>query len=248
MEQHLGVVTANDTDDEKRGGIEVRVDTLIPDFEYPELFYPIFPPNMIKIPENGEIVEVIVISDFDEEDSSEDGDLGTVEFSDYCFWTGKVFDLNEGIVPAELKKNYPKRAGLFWHKDGTIVYYDSTKNAKELTISLTDKKTVFQMKEDEVFIQQDQNSWQMKGGKIVTTVDATEMGAAGASHAIPLGDILNTYLETVQSGFGSTHAHTFSATVIGGGGGTVSGTTGPPDPEMPSVPSDLLSTKHKVDA
>lgn len=238
MEQHLGVVMANDTDTEKRGGIQVRVDTLLTDFEYPDLFYPIFPPNMLKVPEVGEIVEVIVIGDYDDQDPSDDGDLGTVEFSDYCFWTGKVFDINEGIVPTELQKNYPKRAGLFWHKDGTIIYYDSTKNAKELTISLTDKKTFMQWKEDEILIKQDNASWQMKNNKIVTTVDATEMGAPSATHPIPLGDILKTYLESVQSGFGDTHTHVAPA-----GGGTTTG----PTPTMPAVPSDLLSTKHTVD-
>jgi len=248
MEQHLGVVMANDTDPEKRGGIRVRVDTLLTDFEYPDLFYPIFPPNMFKVPENGEIVEVIVIGDIDELDPSDDGDLGTVEFSDYCFWTGKIFDTVKGIIPKELQVNYPKRSSMFWHEDGTIVYYDATKNAKEFTIVLTDKKTLIRMKEDEIYIQQDQNSWQMKGGKIVTTVDATEMGAAGASHPIPFGDTLKTFLESVQSGFGATHDHTFSASVVGGGGGTVSGITGAPDPPMPSVPSALNSTKHKVDA
>jgi len=244
MEQHLGVVMANDTDTEKRGGIQVRVDTLLADFEYPDLFFPVFPPNMLKVPEVGEVVEVIVIGDFDENDPSEDGDLGTVEFSDYCFYTGKVFDVNEGTVPQDLQTNYPKRAGLFWHKDGTIIYYDSTKNAKEMTIALTDKKTLIRLKENEVFIQQDQNSWQMKGGKIITVVDDTEMGAAGASHPITKGDILKTFLEAVQSGFGSTHTHTYNNPVHIAG--VVS--TGPPSPTMDTVPTDLNSTKHKVDA
>ncbi len=248
MEQHLGIVMANDTDQDKRGGIKVQADTLLNGFEYPDLFYPIFPPNMFKVPENGEIVEVIVIGDFDEQDPSDDGDLGTVEFSDYCFWTGRVFDSSDGKIPPELKVNYPKRSAIFWNKDGTIIYYDATKNAKEFTIILTDKKTLIRMKEDEVYIQQDQNSWQMKGGKIITIVDATEMGAAGANHPIPFGDILKTYLETVQSGFGTTHTHLFSASVVGGGGGNVSGTTATPDPEMPAVPGNLNSTKHKVDA
>lgn len=243
MEQHLGIVMVNDSDQEKRGGIQVRVDTLLADFEYPDLFYPIFPPNMLKIPEVGEVVEVIVVGDIDEDDPSEDGDLGTVEFSDYCFYTGKVFDVAEGIIPKDLQKNYPKRAGLFWHKDGTIFYYDSTKNAKELTVVLTDKKTLFTMKEDEIFIKQDQNSWQMKGGKIVTTVDATEMGAAGAGHPIPFGDTLKSFLETVQSGFGATHTHSYTTPLHAG----PPGVTGPPSPEMPAVPSDLNSQKHKVD-
>lgn len=248
MEQHLGVVMANDTDQEKRGGIQVRVDTLLSDFEYPDLFYPIFPINVMKIPEVGEVVEVIVIGDFDEDDPSEDGDLGTVEFSDYCFYTGRVFDVAEGVVPNDLQTNYPKRSGLYWNKDGTIVYYDSTQNSKEFMISLTDKKTFIRIKEDEIFIQQDQNSWQMKSGKIVTTVDATELGAPGASHPIALGDILKTFLEDVQSDFGTLHTHTFSASVTGGGGGNVSGTTGTPSPTMPVVPSNLNSTKHTVDA
>ncbi len=238
MEQHLGVVMANDTDQEKRGGINVRVDTLITDFEYPDLFYPIFPPNMLKIPEPGEVVEVIVISDFDELDQSDDGDLGTAEFSDYCFWTGKVFDVAEGIVPRDLQQNYPKRSGLFWHKDGTIVYYDATKNAKELTIALTDKKTVIQLKEQSILIQQDQVKLEMQSGKVIITDSATEIGAAGASEPIVLGQKLVTFLTSIQTGFGTTHTHVCAAP---------GNPSGPPVPTMPAVPGDLLSTKHKVD-
>lgn len=242
VDVHLGVVMVNDSDPDKAFGIEVIIDSILPDNVWPELCKPIFPPNSAKAPDVGQIVECLVIAD--EHDESGWSDLGVENEPDFCFYTGRIFDLtDEGKIPDDLKVNYPKRAGLFWDADGTIVYYDATKNAKEFMIALTDKKVFFRLREDEIFMQQDTVSWQMKNKKIVTTVDVTEMGAAGANHPITKGDILKTFLEAVQSGFGKTHTHTYVSPLHAGP--TIA--TGPPSPEMPDVPSNLNSTKHKVD-
>lgn len=237
VDVHLGVVMVNDSDPEKAFGIEVMINSLLSDNIWPELCRPIFPPNSAKAPDIGQIVECLVIAD--EHDESGWSDLGVENEPDFCFYTGRIFNLTEeGKIPDDLKINYPKRAGIFWDADGTIVYYDSTKDAKEFMIALTDRKVFMKLKEDEIFIQQDNASWQMKANKITTIVDATEMGAEGASEPIPLGDKLIAYLNSVESGFGAGHTHVAPA-----GGGTTSG----PTPVMPSVPNDLLSSKHKVD-
>lgn len=251
MDSHIGIVVVNDSDPEKRFGIEVKADTLADD-TYPELFYPIFLPNSAKVPEVNQLVEVIVMADIVDEQGPID--LGTVEFSDYCFYTGRTFDLQEGSkIPSDLQQNYPKRAGLFWSEDGTIVYYDKTKNEKQFLISLTDKKTFFRLKEDEIFIQQDQSSWQMKDGKIITTVSSTEMGAAGASQSILLGNVVHdafftgaSALVTLWSAAASTLGAAPDPTGVAAqnyGNALVTALT-----TFATTASAWKSQKHKVDA
>jgi hypothetical protein len=236
LDKHLGVVLANENDPLKKYGVQCRVDTLVPDFAYPEWFYPIFPSNSIKIPDIGQIIEVMVVADT--ENDSGDFDLGTVRFSEYAYYTGRIFDEKDGVIPNDLKTNYPKRSSVFWAKDGTIVFYDETKNNKEFSIYITDKQTYLQLKEDEVTLQQGTGKMVMKGGKLTITIDETELGAAGAGEAMILGTKLVAYLNSVESAFGSAHTHSCPS-----GGGP----SGPPNPVMPSVPNDLESIKHKLD-
>ena len=185
MDTHIGLVVANDTDQEKRFGIEVKVDTLSED-TYPELFYPIFPPNTAKAPEPNQLVEVVVMADVNDEQGAID--LGTAEFSDYCFYTGRIFDVQTGgKIPADLQTNYPKRAGLFWSEDDTIVFYDKTDGEKRFLISLTDRQTYFELREDSVTIQHKTVKFELKNGKIVLTDSATEIGGPGAAQPILLG-------------------------------------------------------------
>lgn len=188
MDTHIGLVVANDTDPEKRFGIEVKVDTLSED-TYPELFYPIFPPNTAKVPEPNQLVEIVVMADVNDEQGAID--LGTAEFSDYCFYTGRIFDVQTGgKIPTDLQTNYPKRAGLFWSEDDTIVFYDKTDGQKRFLISLTNRQTYFELKEDSVTIQHKTVKFELKNGKIILTDAATEIGGLGAAQPILLGTVV----------------------------------------------------------
>jgi hypothetical protein len=188
LDIHLGIVMANTTDQEKNFGIEVRADTLLPGENYPELFYPIFPANMAKAPDPGQIVEIFVMDDIDDEPGV--ADLGTSDFGDFCYYTGRIFDDQDGKIPNDLKTNYPKRAGIFWDSDGTIIYYDATKNSKQFLIGLTDRQTYLELKEDSVTIQHKTVKIEMKSGKLIITDSATDIGAENATHPLLLGDIV----------------------------------------------------------
>jgi hypothetical protein len=251
MDTHIGLVVANDTDPEKRFGIEVKVDTLSED-TYPELFYPIFPPNTAKVPEPNQLVEVVVMADVNDEQGAID--LGTAEFSDYCFYTGRIFDVQTGgKIPADLQTNYPKRAGLFWSEDDTIVFYDKTDGGKRFLISLTDRQTYFELKEDSIKIQQKNAVWEMKNDKIITTVTSTEMGAEGAAQNILLGsnvydafftgvNALVTLWQAAASTLGSAPDPTgVAAQAYGTALNTALTTFG-------ATAANWKSSKHKVDA
>ena len=250
MESHIGLVMANDTDPDKQFGVECRIDTLLPGEVYPIIVKPLFAPNGIKVPDVNINIEVIVPAD-DNHGFPGERDLGQLDFVEEIYYTGRLFDVtNEGKVPQELLVNYPKRSGLLWDLDGTVIYYDSSNGNTEFKVKLTDGKTFFSLKPAEVVIQQDTIKWELKNKKLITTVDGSEFGAPGANHQIPLGDVLKTFLDTMRSGFGTTHTHTFSGTAATPDTftGTCAGTTNAPSPTMPTVPSNLLSTKHKVDA
>jgi len=247
VETHLGVVMVNDSDPEKDFGIEVMIDSLLPDTVWPEICRPIFPPNIAKAPDPGQIVECIVIAD--EFDESGWADLGVENDPDFCCYTGRIFNsTKEGKIPADLKTNYPKRAALFWDADGTIVYYDSTKNKKEFLIALTDRKTFIRLKEDEIFIQQNQNSWQMKGGKIVTTVDATEMGAAGASEPILLGNIVHSAFTAFLASWQTEIATWGAIPPLDPGAATYLTNIAASITALQNTLSNWRSSKHKVDS
>ena len=240
MESHIGLVMANDTDPDKQFGVECRIDSLLPGEVYPVIVKPLFAPNGIKVPDVNVNIEVLAPYD-DEHGFPGERDLGQLDTVDEVYWTGRFFDVqDDGKLPAELLTNYPKRAGLLWDLDGTIIYYDSSDGNTEFKVKLTDGKTFFSLKPDEVVIQQDTIKFELKNKKMITTVDGSEIGAPGANHPIPLADLLKTFLETVQSGFGASHTHTYVSPVHAGP--VIA--TGGPSPSMPAVPSDWLSTKH----
>lgn len=246
VDVHLGIVMVNDSDPEKAFGIEVGIDSLLPGQVYPVIAYPIFPPNQVKIPDVGQIVEVIVVADGSGDGEPED--LGTVDYADWLFYTGRIFDSQDGKVPADLQTNYPHRAGLYWNADGTIVYYDDSDGKKEFVISLTDKKNFVRMKEDEIFVQQDQTTVQLKGGKVVITCNASEIGAAGASHPILLGDTVKTDLDALLAAWATAIINGIAA--LGTEPGAAAYFNG-----LQSSVNDLIaatanwpSTKHKVDS
>jgi hypothetical protein len=182
MESHIGVVMTVDKDPDKEFGIECLVDSVLQDEIYPAIFKPIFPPNRIAVPEVGQQVEVLIPGD--EDGFPGESDIGTSDFTEFVFYTGRIFDQVDGSVPKDLLTNYPKRAGLLWNVDGTVIYYDSTKKKKEFTIKLTDGKTFITLKEDEISITQDQVNIQLKGQEITFTGKAKLGGSSAAEELL----------------------------------------------------------------
>ena len=195
MESYIGTVMTNDKDPDKQFGVECVVDGLgLADDIYPVHFRPIFPPNRIGVPDIGQQIEVLIPGD--EDTMPGEGDIGTVDFAEFVFYTGRIFDQVDGKVPQELLQNYPKRAGLLWNVDGTIIYYDSTKGQKELTIKLTDGKTFFTMKEDEILVTMDTLSIQLKGQEIILT-GQIKLGGSSAVEALLKGTTLHSDFSTL---------------------------------------------------
>lgn len=188
LESYPAIVMANDdrTDQNKEFGVAVRIDLLMPDDVWPELAYPIFPPNMAKCPAVGQQIEVVVVADVPDADYTEDIDLGTVNYAHHCFYTGRTFDSDKGKIPALLQQDYPNRAG-WWLEDGTIIWMSQAKNKKEINIRLTDGKTFIQLKEDEILLQQNTVAISLKGGTVTITDTQTKMGGSGANIPLVLG-------------------------------------------------------------
>jgi hypothetical protein len=133
LDVHLGVVMTNDQDQDKEFGIEARIDSLIPDEVYPVIIKPLFPANMVKVPDVGQIVEVIVPAD--EEDEFGESSYAGVEFAEHIYYRNRLFDSNKGKVPDELRQNYPKRAGM-WFDNGALIIVDETKNREFILLRL----------------------------------------------------------------------------------------------------------------
>ncbi len=246
MESHKGVVMANDTDKAKEFGVECVVDSILPDDIYPALFKPIFPVNRIGIPDVGQQLEVLVPGD--EDTMPGEGDLGTVDYAEFVFYTGRIFDQVDGVVPAELKTNYPKRAGLLWNIDGTIIWYDSTKKQKEFKIKLTDGKTFVSLKEDETNITVDQLNIQLKGSKITLTGEV-ELGGSGAAEKLLKGTTVHGDLSTFFSSM-NTAATALAGTVDGSGAAAGAYGTAILAALVILQPAlvNWLSTKHNLDS
>jgi hypothetical protein len=142
LDTHLGVVMTNDKDPDKEFGIEARIDSLVPDEIYPIIVKPLFPANMAKAPDVGQIVEIIVVAD--EEDEFGESSYGVTEFTDFIYYRGRTFDSNKGKIPNELKQNYPKRAGMFFD-NGTLIIVDETKNQETILIRLKSNGPLIQL-------------------------------------------------------------------------------------------------------
>ena len=132
LEAHQARVMANENVDRGNKEFGIKIYLIAERSEYPEIAYPLFPANFMKIPDVKQIIEVVLPADTEDE-------VGINEFAHHCFYTGRVFDREDGKPPAELLKNYPKRCG-FWTKDGSIVYIDETKGSAEIMLRLGDGK------------------------------------------------------------------------------------------------------------
>lgn len=185
VESHIATVMSNTDDADKTFGVKVQLDEIIPGAEYPELARPLFPANFIKIPKPGQQIEVIVRADDPEEEAGE-GDMGVGDFAEFCYYTGRIFDLKAGQVPAELKINYPKRAG-WWLEDGTIIYLDETKGQKEIALVLAGGQNFVRIKEQELLIQFGAQIIKLDSTGFTVTDTTTKIGGADASNPLLKG-------------------------------------------------------------
>lgn len=179
LDWHLGIVMTNDKDIEKEFGIEVQVDSLIPNEVYPVIAKPLFSSNNIKVPNVGDIVEVLVLSDNPE--GIDEGDYGVTEFTDFIYYRTRIFDATpNGKVPTDLLVNYPKRAGLFFAINGTIILIDETKGSESILIRLKTNGPLIKL--------------EANGSKIL-------IGAEIATEAILKGTTFETNLTTFLTGW-----------------------------------------------
>lgn len=246
MESYIGTVMTNDKDPDKQFGVECVVDGLgLADDIYPVHFRPIFPPNRIGVPDIGQQIEVLIPGD--ENTMPGEGDIGTIDYAEFVFYTGRIFDQVNGKVPQELLQNYPKRAGIMWNVDGTIVYYDSTKKQKEFLIKLTDGSTFVSLKEDEVNITLDQLNIRLKDSKITLTGEV-ELGGSGAAEKLMKGTTVHGDLTTF---FGSMNTAAVALAGTTDPSGAVAGAYGTAIVAalailQPAL-SNWLSAKHNLD-
>lgn len=76
-------------------------------------------------------------------------------------------------------------------------------------------------------------------------VTETQAEVAGADHTIGFGDAIKSYIDSEIRAKFAAHTHTFSASVTGGAGGSVAGTTAVPSNTMGDS-GQLGSSKAKV--
>lgn len=133
----MGIVSANDSDPEQEFGIEVQIDSIDPGSVFPEIVHPFFSQNLIKAPDIGQVVLVVLPADLPD-GGFEGEEIALNEFSENAFYLLRGFDSSTiGSVPAILKQNYPKRSG-FWLQNGTVIVFDETKGEETILIRLTD--------------------------------------------------------------------------------------------------------------
>ena len=149
LEEHLATVLATNRDQNKQYAIAVQVDSILEGAEYPTLAKPLFPPNFVKMPKEGQQISVLVpAKEIGEEDEASSG-VG--EFAEHIFYTGRIFDDKEGNVPSELKTNYPKRSG-WWMDNGTIIYMDESQGNGEIALVLAGGQNYVRIQEQKVEI------------------------------------------------------------------------------------------------
>ncbi|MCK5019305.1 MAG: hypothetical protein KAS32_19755 [Candidatus Peribacteraceae bacterium] len=192
LETHLGIVMVNDSDVDREYGIEVRVDSLLPDETYPVIAKPLFKSNRIQIPKVGQQVEVVVIADEVDPDADfGDLELGTVDFADFIFYKNRIFDQEEGKIPPILKDKsyYPFLSG-WWLDDDTIIYMSNKKNFEGIVIQLVDDTTQIRITTSAITIK--------RGSNILEISDTgIKIGSTSASEALMLGTIVKAAFTTL---------------------------------------------------
>lgn len=226
-EKHWGIVIDND-DPEKRGRLTVQCDT-IAEGDVLEWMNPSFhfvdsssdeQGGSFWVPNPGAIVEVTI----EAEDDSEANDLDPQ-------WKCSVY--SQGGVPEVFQENYPKRRGWVTRK-GHILYFDDTE----------DSFTFHYEHPSGAKITVDND-----GNIRLHTSASIYIGDDNADHPITRGDILDTFLDNLKS-WNDGHIHSqggYQVVVAGPGTYPVTGVSGSPTSDSPSIPTNLNSDDHYVE-
>lgn len=174
-EHPIGIVTSI-KDQAKAGRIRVRLPEMDDD-EWGEWIEPLFPPGWVLMPEPGDSVEIVLPEGEDK-----------IEFSDEVRYRGQLLN-DANPVPAEFKKNYPRRRG-FKTKAGHLLIFDDTPGGEEISIS---HKGVL---------------------AVVLNNSGIFLGTGSASNPVALGDLL---MNTLSGMLGTLKLHTHTGgTLVGG--------------------------------
>ena len=187
LEEHLAIVTNNEKDPDLQYAIEVKCDSIGTEGGIlPVLAKPIFPPNFLKVPDVGQTVKIFVLANTDDDEGEQSG---SIDFPDFVYYDHRILDQSKGKLPADFKKNYPRRAGM-WFKDGSILYFDETKGQKEFIIKLTTGNNFFQITESKITIDQNGTKIELENGTMTTTVNTSKIGGSSAAEAMLLGNVI----------------------------------------------------------
>lgn len=178
LEEHFAIVLATNRDPSKQYAIAVQVDSILEDAEYPELAKPLFPPNFVKMPKEGQQTSVLVPAIEDGEE--DEGDSGVGEFPEHIFYTGRIFDDKEGRVPSELKTNYPKRSG-WWMDNGTIIYMDESSGNGEIALVLAGGSNYVRIQEQKVEIAYGGNKLIFNDTEVAVVTPKLSLGGENAT-------------------------------------------------------------------
>lgn len=227
-ERHIAVA-ADSNDPDKRGRIKIRSLSLLgsDDVVLHDWIEPCFDWGWFYVPDQGEQVEIEVVSGSDKDEVPGQAFL---ESPDYR-WRGKRFYSTSQEVPSGFTTNYGKRRG-FATPGGHILIFDDTSGQE--TITLTWKNALGQTQQIEIV-----------GGEIKLGVNAVDFVALAAAVLSELQSV-KTDLDNVKSTFDS---HTHVLAIAGASGTGATGTAAVPDPGMPTphTPGSVAATKVKAE-
>jgi hypothetical protein len=260
-ETYPATVTKND-DDEERGRIKVSCVGILGDdeSELPMWVEPLLDWGWFYIPDNGEIVDIEVISSSELDESYQQASIDNLDIK----WKGKRYYGNEnGDEPTTIhdyfKENYGKRRG-FATPFGHVMIFDDTEGSQKLILSWAKEK---QATEDEnisqLIIDSDgtvklsvlgKNSIHIKENEVeillnegasvkLTDKDADAIMEVGdGSVAVAIADHLETFYASLKAHIDATTI----PTAMGPSSPIGSGSEGP----LPTWESKINSTHVKI--